>query len=133
MAIKEVALTLDLPYRFRQRQLEEIGAAEGLDGDKPGMQDISTFLIKTAVNNLQKWANGVSSTDRRMWGEIQDLLFSRPTALTLNGTQFRWLHDSVEKYEFRPALSSWSCVLLDEFERAKKGAEADGQPEAKEC
>jgi len=132
MAIKEVTITMALPYHLRPVELKGAAASIGYDGpDELGQpRDISETLFRQAVN--AKYGQGMPRTESRLWAQIMEQFDKREPTLTLPGDQFRFLHELTDRYDFPASFSRWRWLLLDEMERAKKAAEADSQPEAKE-
>lgn len=83
-------------------------------------QKITCTLLRHAVNN--KWAQNMPRTDSRIWGEIQDVLLEEPEFIELTKSQFEWLFDVINNYDFPAGLSSWRWTLVHHLEEVRSVA-----------
>ena len=133
MAKPDATLNLNLPYPIRKNDLRA-ARDEYYDEDPerpPTLRDISDFMIRFAVDRHPKFqpsqqapTKGMDEINSRLWRTIMQELAERRESLTLPYDLFSWLKELVKSFEYRPNLSTWRWILLDEFERAKQAAEA---------
>lgn len=116
----KVKLNLDLKYKklpMGEKQ-REVTPAE---------------LTRLIINNLvaakypssDKGSVPMPRNESRIWGKIQDVFGDEPDAIELDGTQFDFLSDLVDKTDLPQQFSSWLWVVRDYFDSVKKDGEKE--------
>lgn len=105
----DFTIKMDLPYKVHLEDRKQLNFKTDID--------ISNTLLRVAVN--EKYKQGTPRNDSRIWAKIQEKLLDDQPTLILNSTQFDWLFDIINNFDYQPGLSSWRWVLIDHLEELK--------------
>jgi hypothetical protein len=122
-------LNLNLPYKKLPKDSS---------GDETKAADLTRLVLirimDTKYPARPDQPSKMPSNDSRMWGKVLDEFAEEKDTIEIDGSQFDFLKEAVEKTDLPPGFSSWLWVLREHFEEMKKemkdqkGKEKDRTP-----
>ncbi len=102
-------LNLNMPFHKEPKN------ANGEDIKGPALARLVLLRIIDAKYQQKAMPNNES----RMWGKILDEFADEKDVIEIDGSQFDFLKDAVDKTDMPPAFSSWLWVVREYFETVK--------------